>query len=165
MSVVIPAITIWQPWATLITEGFKPYEFRSRKPPAPLIGKRVAIHAGARPVRRSEINGLINDLVNDWRGTGLVETGQLMDLLEKVFNEPTILPLRSVVCTALLGEPLRDAELAAAIGVSHVNDSDRDAHSNWGWPLTEIRRVEPFQPARGMQAIGWPWRVPEGVAL
>lgn len=37
------ALTIWQPWASLIMIGAKPYEFRSWQPPAWLIGKRRAI--------------------------------------------------------------------------------------------------------------------------
>ena len=46
------ALTIWQPWASLIAMGAKPYEFRGWKPPKSLIGQRLAIHAGARPVKK-----------------------------------------------------------------------------------------------------------------
>ena len=53
------ALTIWQPWASLIIAGVKPYEFRGWYPPASIIGRRIAIHAGARPVRKAEIAELI----------------------------------------------------------------------------------------------------------
>lgn len=45
---MIPAITIHQPWATLIAIGAKRWETRSRPAPAKHIGQRIAIHAAAR---------------------------------------------------------------------------------------------------------------------
>ena len=44
------AITLWQPWASLIAEGVKQYETRSWKPPWHLIGQRIAIHAAKRKI-------------------------------------------------------------------------------------------------------------------
>src|SRR4051794_23151938 len=44
-ELVLPAITLWQPWACLIEIGAKRYETRSRPPPRKLIGQRIAIHA------------------------------------------------------------------------------------------------------------------------
>lgn len=55
----IPALTLWQPWATLVAEEFKPYEFRSYPARKGLWGQRIAIHAGARPVKRAEIDDLL----------------------------------------------------------------------------------------------------------
>lgn len=159
MAETMPAITIWQPWATLIAEGLKPHEFRGWPAPSRLVGQRIAIHAGARPARREEINDLIYRLGrNDWRTTGLIEPGKALDLLERVFNAPKSLPLSSVVCTAVLGKPIRNAELAERMGIEWANDSDRIEHSNWGWPLTEIERLEPFVPAKGAQGF-WVWRM------
>jgi hypothetical protein len=54
----LPALTIWQPWATLIIAGLKPYEFRGYPAPRFVRGHRIAIHAGARPIRASEITDL-----------------------------------------------------------------------------------------------------------
>jgi hypothetical protein len=48
----IQAITLWQPWASLIARGLKRYETRSWAPPASLIGKRLAIHAGTHRTAR-----------------------------------------------------------------------------------------------------------------
>jgi hypothetical protein len=36
-------ISVWQPWASLIAAGAKRYETRSWRPPASLIGQRLAI--------------------------------------------------------------------------------------------------------------------------
>jgi hypothetical protein len=166
----IPALTLWQPWATLVAEGLKPFEFRSWPAPSRLIGQRIAIHAGARPVRRDEIDDLMSRLDNDeWRSTGLTDRAKSIDLLYGTWRgfrtrgPNSFLPLASVVCTAVLGQPIRNAELATALGVPELfglNDSDRDEHSNWGWPLTEIRRLQPPTPARGAQGF-WKW-TPDG---
>lgn len=40
------ALTLYQPWATLIIHGPKRIENRRWTPPKDLIGKRIAIHAG-----------------------------------------------------------------------------------------------------------------------
>lgn len=41
------AITLWQPWATLIAIGAKRIETRNWRAPASLNGQWIAIHAGA----------------------------------------------------------------------------------------------------------------------
>lgn len=43
------AISVWQPWAWLEVHGHKPIETRTWRPPAKLIGKRIAIHASMKP--------------------------------------------------------------------------------------------------------------------
>ena len=151
------AITIWQPWATLVAAGAKRFEFRSWAAPQRFVGQRIAIHAGARPVRRSEIHELLIKL----RGPAAVETGLVIEpaiaLLDRVATAPGVLPLSSIVCTAILGTPIRDAELAAEIGTQFMNDSDRAEHSNFGWPLSDVRVLEPFVPAKGAQGF-WKWQ-------
>lgn len=53
------ALTIWQPWASLIVAGAKPFEFRGWSMPRSMIGQRIVIHAAARKVNRVEANYLI----------------------------------------------------------------------------------------------------------
>ncbi|MCY4560236.1 MAG: ASCH domain-containing protein [Chloroflexi bacterium] len=45
------AITLHQPWASLIALGLKTVETRSWPAPARLVGQTVAVHAGKRVVR------------------------------------------------------------------------------------------------------------------
>lgn len=44
------ALTLWQPWASLMAIGVKTIETRSWSAPEALIGQRIAIHAAVRPV-------------------------------------------------------------------------------------------------------------------
>jgi hypothetical protein len=46
------AITLWQPWASLVAEGVKTIETRGRRSPwHTAIGETIAIHAAQRPVK------------------------------------------------------------------------------------------------------------------
>ncbi len=160
-GMTVPAITLWQPWATLVSAGAKPFEFRGWPAPRRLWGKRVAVmspsHAGARPMRRGELQDLLLRLQgDDAPETGLVAE-RAIEVLERALSAPGTLPRASVLCLATLGEPIRDEALAARLGLPSVNDSDRTQHSSWGWPLTGIERLEPFVPARGAQGW-WAWR-------
>jgi hypothetical protein len=152
-----PALTIWQPWATLIAVGAKPYEFRSWAAPRAMQGRRIAIHAGARPTRKAEVRELLLQLHSlSWRQTGLIRDIAIATL-EPILSAPGALPLRSVLCLATLGTPIRDTDLEGALGTGGlINDSDRDAHTNWGWPLTDIEVLRPFVPATGAQGF-WTW--------
>lgn len=150
------ALTVWQPWASLILIGAKPYEFRGWKPPRSLIGHRIAIHAGARPVRPGEILQLINMMRDPVVcGTPCLHPSAL-DLLNQVRRDPKCLPLSHIVCTAVLGEPKPGDLCAEEFGEKAGNDSDRDGTFNWGWPLTAIHPLEPPIPMRGAQGL-WNW--------
>lgn len=163
------ALTVWQPWASLIIAGAKPYEFRSWRPPLGLIGQRLAIHGGARPVKASEVRALVMAL----KGNGTITPPCLhadiaLPLLERVltalksgddlFGTPGALnlPKSHVVGTVVVGEPKRGDLCAAEFGASAGNDSDREGTFNWGWPMLDIQPAEPPIPARGAQGL-WEW--------
>lgn len=139
------ALTIWQPWATLIVAGAKPYEFRRWPAPRFVRGQRIVIHAGARPVRVAEVRAIILRIM---RGDSALDPEVAMPILERVKHAPKCLPLAAGLGTAILGEPQRATEL-------FPDDPDVDPHV-WGWPLTDIQPFEPFVPARGAQGF-WNW--------
>jgi len=158
----IDALTVWQPWTSLIAEELKPFEFRNRKPPDYLIGRPLAIHAGKRAPVIAEIRGLIYKLERGGEhalSTGLINHERCMRLLEQWIAAPAALPLSSILCIATVGKPLTNADLCEALGLRHINDSDRDLHSNWGWPLSDVERLTPFVPISGQRGI-WKWEQP-----
>ncbi len=152
---ILKALTVWQPWASLIIAEVKPYEFRGWQAPRAMQGREIAIHAGARPVRRGEIADIITRLKSADAWTTGLRTAAL-PLLERWYANPSILPLSSILGTATLGAPRRAYDIVGELG-GYVNDSDRHAHSNWAWPLTGIRPMAPIVPAKGMQGF-WEWR-------
>ncbi len=136
---MMKALTIWQPWASLIMMGAKPYEFRRwdyRDRYRSLEGQRIVIHAGARKVDPREVQEL---LFNLWAGepTGL-ERELARELLVKIGFKPgdggPMLPTAHGLGTAVLGTPRRASEIYAGSG-----DSDRIDEHVWGWPLTDIK--------------------------
>lgn len=150
------ALTIWQPWASLIMIGAKPYEFRGYAAPRFVRSKRIVIHAGARPVRPAEIDDLLRRLDLESRGCGAPEERTCLDvdlaraLLLKVraAHKCRLLPLSMALGTAMLGEPVQSCDLFKMV----VADSDR-GNFNWAWPLSDIRHFEPPLPMRGAQGF------------
>lgn len=142
-GLIIPAVTLWQPWACLIEIGVKPYETRSQKPPQRLIGQRIAIHAAARKPRHLDLDQ------------------ETFDAMSDAFGRCTFLydvPLGVIVCTAIL---------SGAFPTHTVpNDQFGDYRpGRWAWKLDDVRPIKPHIPAKGMQMKGWPWHVPEGVTI
>jgi hypothetical protein len=75
---LMPAISLWQPWASFIAIGVKPYETRHWRAPSRFIGLRIAIHAAKHPVSRDD---------RDWW---------------HALSKGAELPLGAFVCTAIL---------------------------------------------------------------
>jgi hypothetical protein len=150
---MMKVLTVWQPWATLIAIGAKPYEFRGGVPPRAYVGQRIAIHAGARKPVLDEVDQLIRVMRNQ-RGpwAHCLHADIALPLLERVQDNLALLPLRMILCTALLGAPRDGHDIAAEFG-KPANDSDRYDKANFGWPLTEIKDVVPPVEHTGKQ--GW----------
>lgn len=149
------ALTVWQPWASLIVEELKPYEFRGWVPPKSVCDSRIAIHAGARPVRRAEVVDLIVRLRSEDAWTTCLRPGAL-DFLERVSLAPGKLFLSAVLGTAMLGQPLHASQIVHEFG-GIVNDSDRHEHFNYAWPMRSVERFAEPAPVRGAQGF-WRWR-------
>lgn len=150
------AITIWQPWATLIMEGAKPCEFRPWAIPRALVHQRVVIHAGARKIDRDEVLDLMARLED---GTTGLKPEIARPILQKVLDahrDSFILPLASGLGTVMLGRP----RLAHTI-FKGIADSDRIDKGQWAWPVGAIRRFDYPIPMRGAQGF-WEW--PEAAA-
>lgn len=147
------ALTIWQPWATLIIAGAKPYEFRGWAAQPFVCGRRIAIHAGGRRPVMTELRALRLKLRGE-NDTGL-DAAIALPLLERWSEDPASLPLSSIVGTAVLGTPLLASEIPDYAD-RFVNDSDRKQHANWAWPLTDIVPMTPPVPAKGAQGF-WKW--------
>jgi len=94
------AITLHQPWATLIALNVKRIETRSWRAPASLIGQRIAIHAGAtRGVVFNVLKAAARDLDSD--AIALCNALYALDI------EPIDLPLGAIVATATLADCVR----------------------------------------------------------
>lgn len=148
------ALTVWQPWASLIMIGAKPFEFRGKSYFAymnhPNPGDRIVIHAGTRPVKLTEVDDLLARLDDAEDTTGLV-ADRARELLERVRAawKCQLLPLAAGLGTAVIGKP-RNA--GAIFGRTDSDCGD----FNWAWPLGDLQPFEAPVPARGFQGF-WNW--------
>ncbi len=152
------ALTIWEPWASLIMIGAKPYEFRGWHR-AWLAGERIGIHAGARPVKRDEVAELILRLKSDEDWSTCLRKEIALPFLEKVHGSPRSLPLAHMLGTALVGKAVLGPSVVSEFGGpenAFGNDSNRDEDANWAWPLSNIKPLQPPVPAKGAQGL-WRW--------
>jgi hypothetical protein len=182
----IKAITVWQPWASLIIVGAKPYEFRSWNPRergpgyAAYIGQRHVIHAAKRKIDREEVRALIKRLEagGDEAAATCLHAEKALPVLERAmeqwFNDGYgaksleghgDLPWAAGLGTAVLGEPKNGFDVAAEFGLDmHVNDSDRAEHANWGWPMLNVEPWDVPVPMKGLQGF-WGWPTPADAGL
>ncbi|WP_020699559.1 ASCH domain-containing protein [Reyranella massiliensis] len=156
------ALTIWQPWASLIMAGYKPYEFRGWPAPRYVIGQRIVIHAGTRLLKKQEVAAII----------GQFERGEFMGgmkteaipFLEDIVMDRRKIPLSAALGTVRLGTPKRSHELWPD-QFEGYSDSDRAEVSNWAWPVTEIEHFTPIIPIKGHQSFwNWPYPAPAEAA-
>ncbi len=146
----VKAITLHQPWASLIAAGIKTIETRSWAPPRRLIGQRIAIHAS----RKREVSGKLHP------ETLLA----VLDLFGHGWSDR--IPLGAVVATALLKDARqvgfqRYVGRVLASSPSYTGWIEPDPYGDfsvgrWLWILTDIQKVEPLVPARGRQGL-WDW--------
>ncbi|BAQ16961.1 hypothetical protein [Methyloceanibacter caenitepidi] len=169
------ALTIYQPWASLVLIGAKPYEFRKwnfidRPGGRALLNKRIVIHAASRPVHDDEVADLLRKLaVAEQRGASqdldhgtALKVDLARTLLTRVYaahSHVPILPLRCGLGTAVLGRPRRPEALFGG----SVADSKRFDQHVWAWPLSDVQPFDAPIPARGQQGF-WDWELGQQAA-
>lgn len=163
------ALTIHQPWASLIMAGAKPFEFRGWHPPVSLLGQRIVIHASARNIDRGEASLLCGWLHfrdnSDLHRRKTAETCLYPDaaipILQRAQHAQSIdpLPMACGLGTAIVGVPRLGTDIAAEFGVTRANDSELDEHAIWGWPMLDIEVWPEPIPMRGKQGL-WNWPTP-----
>ena len=149
------AITLHQPWATLIVLGLKTVETRSWPAPERLLEQTIAIHAGRRVVRRpgDRIEQELRDRVGeDWIRT--IPAGV-------VLATATLAGMARVKYVDLTsGHAVHDdgTEMGCAVGAGRTEiDPWGDFSSGrWLWLLTEVKALPEPIPAVGHQSF-WHW--------
>lgn len=164
---VIKVITLWQPWASLIMIGAKPWEFRSWSYVARGVGVKpedtIGIHAAARPIKPAEVRDLLARLDDPIGSTGLIPE-IARPLLQRLDATPKclgVIETSALLGTATIGVPRLSAEIKPEWAAA-INDSDRLEHCNWAWPMSNIVRFA--EPVRigGHQGF-WNFSMPQEV--
>lgn len=178
------AISLWQPWASLIACGAKPYETRHWAPPRELIGRTIAIHE-AKKIDKGAAQfaeelmygqydnhgGLDDKLEASWGGE------QCPDELMGVFGH-AIMPIGCVVCTAKLDAAFQLGERADGVAAPaakivrritsrqmpecftvRYDDFGDYRAGRWAWLLRDVKALNPPVLARGAQGF---FELPQG---
>lgn len=135
------AISLWQPWATLIVIGAKQYETRSWKPYPAMIGRRIAIHAA----KKKDLDSLGLCLTEPFR-TCLVEAG-----LTIVGD----LPFGAVLGTAVITRAEKTHEIRDVISEQERAFGDY-SYGRFAWRLDQIEKFDEPIPVNGAQGF-WDW--------
>ncbi len=178
------AISLWQPWASLIACGAKPYETRSWAPPRALIGHTIAIHAAKKvdkeAAKMAEVLMFGQHISggHELAGRLAVTMNRCPDDLMGRFGHAAM-PVGCVVCTARLdgafqlGECAEGTAMPAASVVKRLISrpmpdcftvqydafGDYDV-GRWAWLLRDVKPLNPPAPAIGRQGFfdlpqGW----------
>ncbi len=133
----VKALTLHQPWASLIAAGLKQYETRSwstsyRGP--------LAIHAGQQ--------------------NGELDLAAVLTDKERA-RLPGVLPSGAVVCLCRLVDVVKSEMIAAdpEFSVSRESHLGNFAPGRHGWKLEVVKVFDPPIPARGEQGL-WEWGMP-----
>lgn len=133
------ALTIWQPWASLIAWGEKRYETRSW---APAHRGPLAIHAS----------------IQDATVHLIPQNFQYMKAFERAgVSWEEALPGGVVLCTVDLVDVVRVETLRGKISQAEEQFGDYSA-GRFAWRLENVRLLERPISARGLQGL-WEWPV------
>lgn len=128
---MIPAISLWQPWAQWVALGWKPIETRTHRRFLPLLGKEICIHAA----RKWDMKAL--SIAKKYLTEHQVNQTILMDELE-----PSIVGTARVYYMGELDE--HDSQYALC---------DCSVPGLWGLYLSAIKKFEKPIPCKGHQGI------------
>ena len=149
------AITLHQPWASLIALGIKTVETRSWPAPARLLGRRIAVHAGKRLVRQPGERierELLAQWGEDWRvniPTGaVVATATLAGMAQVEYVDP---PSGHAV-----HDPGTEVGSIAGMGRTPVDYWGDFSVGRWLWFLNDVGALPEPVPAIGRQSL-WRW--------
>jgi hypothetical protein len=147
------ALTLTQPYATLVAVGAKHYETRSWAPPSAMIGKRIVIHAA------KTYNG-----VGGRRAYGrLVDQPAFAEALGGYWDRHT-LPTGMIVASAVIAEVWPTEELIRGAVCPSLTERVFGDYSagRFAWHLVDV--VPAFRKVRlgGKQKL---WNLPPGTPV
>ncbi len=177
------AISLWQPWASLIACGAKPYETRDWAPPRALIGQTIAIHA-AKKIDKGAVEFAEELAYGQHKDGGFGLAFKLDATFDRASDDVmgvfghAVLPIGCVVCMArldaafLLGDEVEGAAPPAASVVRSMvsrpmpegftvryDDFGDYAPGRWAWLLRDVQVVNPPAAVTGAQGF---FELPQG---
>jgi len=151
----IPALSLWQPWATAIAAGLKKYETRGWKTD---YRGPLAIHASKGTdgiIGIDEASSLVIRQIYQLFSPG----ANPLSVQEVRIFLKSRLPLGKVLCVADLVDCHRTQDIRGLLPATEQAFGNYQ-DGRWAWQLENVRVLVDPQVASGRQSI-WPWEVAE----
>ncbi len=136
------ALSLWQPWASLMAAGFKKIETRDW--PTRYRGP-LAIHAAKRPLGRAE-----RDLIEEWLEADLGISLQMA---------AGIMPFGALLCVVQLYGCVRTE--VCTLDMECEREFGNYAPGRWAWLTAGLRALPQPIPYRGAQGL---FEVPDSIS-
>lgn len=136
IPLILPALTLWQPYADLPFEDAKPWETRTKPYPAKYHGKLMVIIAAKAYAPSRAVSDALHDLCMDVYGSG--------------YN--TALVRSAALGTVRLTDCRRTEDVAPTLSADELAAGDFSP-GRWAWRWEEATRFAQPIPAKGSQ--GW----------
>ncbi len=147
---IFPAITLWQPYASLIFTRHKRHETRGFRLPPRLEGQMVAIHSAKRPMDERKQSPELSGLARSALGTRYVYDLPMGAVLGFVRFGP------AGVTDIIFPRPRKMPLGGWSRAISHEDEAAGDwAPGRWAWPIIEVFKLDEPIPAKGSQGF---WR-------
>lgn len=144
---MIRALTLTQPWGSMVASGIKLIENRPWRAPKSMIGEQFAIHAS----RSMDLKTYRDLFVDKLYGSDF----------DLPYQTPRDYPLSAVIGVATLDRVIHEAEFhdRNKMSVDLPADQRRWFFGPYGFVLRDVRQVAPI-PCKGMLSF---WRLKDDV--
>lgn len=143
MAVKFPAITVWQPHASLIAAGVKEYETRSWKPIL-AVGSIIMIHAGKTDSKGQRLQA---QYLEQTFGEAVAKAKMLFDSLPHY-------PRGFILCACRYQGAFDTETLRPNMTSQELAFGDFKA-GRWAWKLEVLKLAKPPISAPGKQGVWW----------
>ena len=127
----MPVITLWQPWASWVAEGWKTIETRNHNKFACLAGQKILIHAGMQ-----------------WDKRAIILAWKYMDEMQKVKTAEFTGIRGMIICSAWIDGHILCEEQDEKRTLIECRSVER-----YGLFLSHIEKIEPPIIIKGKQGI------------
>ena len=147
------ALTVWQPWASMLAAEIKTCETRGHAFPKRYLGQRIAIHAA-----KTEQGLEMVDPIHSPVEKAMQEHFGGLDWWRRI-------PFGAVVATAVISRSVhlpytKEGRMKLGIDLARRFAADEDygdfTPGRHAWLLDDVQRLERPIPARGQQGL-WVW--------
>lgn len=144
---ILPCVSLRQPWASLVAWNLKTIETRHWFPPYKYIEQRIAIHAAKMPLKKA-LADVPDDVRHEMRAALNTAAGRhtdwCMDL--DMLGHVRLAPLGAVVCTARLANVFKSDHPPVTFREWPPDNFGDYSPGRWMWVLRDVRRLaQPFE--------------------